>query len=61
VADFAGLLDRAGRKGWGLTLLSPNIDTSDAAGRFTGYVLAPAAQYERDSEWRPGIKIWSVT
>ncbi|MDQ0731779.1 recombinase family protein [Arthrobacter sp. B1I2] len=48
VADFAGLLDRAGRKGWGLALLSPNIDTSDAAGRFTGNVLASAAQYERE-------------
>lgn len=23
VADFAGLVDRAGRKGWGLVLLSP--------------------------------------
>lgn len=48
VADFAGLLDRARRKGWGLTLLSPNIDTSDAAGRFTANVLASAAQYERE-------------
>lgn len=48
VADFAGLLDRAGRKGWGLVLLSPNIDTSDPAGRFTANVLASAAQYERE-------------
>lgn len=48
VTDFAGLLDRAGRKGWGLVLLSPNIDTSDPAGRFTSNVLASAAQYERE-------------
>lgn len=48
VADFAGLLDRAARKGWSLVLLSPNIDTSDAAGRFTSNVLASAAQYERE-------------
>lgn len=48
VADFAGMLDRAGRKGWGLALMSPNMDTSDAAGRFTGNVLASAAQYERE-------------
>ena len=48
VADFAGLLDRAGRKGWGLVLQSPNIDTSDPAGRFTANVLASAAQYERE-------------
>jgi DNA invertase Pin-like site-specific DNA recombinase len=48
VADFAGLLDRAGRRGWGLVLLSPSIDTSDPAGRFTANVLASAAQYERE-------------
>ena len=48
VTDFAGLLDRAGQKGWGLVLLSPNIDTSDPAGRFTSNVLASAAQYERE-------------
>lgn len=48
VADFAGLLDRATKKSWGLVLLSPNIDTSDPAGRFTSNVLASAAQYERE-------------
>jgi len=48
VADFASLLDRAGKRGWGLVLLSPNIDTSDPAGRFTANVLASAAQYERE-------------
>lgn len=48
VADFAGLLDRSQKRGWGMVLLSPNIDTSDAAGRFTGNVLASAAQYERE-------------
>lgn len=48
VADFAGLLDRAARRSWGMVLLSPNIDTSDPAGRFTANVLASAAQYERE-------------
>lgn len=48
VSDFAGLLDRADRKGWGLVLQSPNIDTTDPAGRFTVNVLASAAQYERE-------------
>ncbi len=48
VSDFAGLLDRATRKGWGLVLQSPNIDTSDPAGRFTVNVLASAAQYDRE-------------
>lgn len=48
VADFAGLLDRAGCKGWGLVLLSPARDLADPAGRFTANVLASAAQYERE-------------
>lgn len=48
VADFASLLDKAGKCGWGLVLLSPNIDTSAPAGRFTGNILASAAQYERE-------------
>lgn len=48
VADFAGLLDRATKRGWGLVFQSPNIDTSDPAGRFTSNVLASAAQYERE-------------
>lgn len=48
VSDFAGLLDRSSKKGWGLALLSPNIDTGDPAGRFTANVLASAAQYERE-------------
>jgi DNA invertase Pin-like site-specific DNA recombinase len=48
VADFAGLLDRAGKRGWGLVLLSPALDLADPAGRFTANVLASAAQYERE-------------
>ncbi|MEE6294720.1 recombinase family protein [Georgenia wangjunii] len=48
VADFAALLDRAGKRGWGLVLLSPALDLADPAGRFTANVLASAAQYERE-------------
>lgn len=48
VADFAALVDRAGKRGWGLVLLSPSLDLADAAGRFTANVLASAAQYERE-------------
>lgn len=48
VADFAGLIDRAGRQGWGMVLLSPALDLADPAGRFTANVLASAAQYERE-------------
>jgi len=48
VADFAGLLARAKRRGWRIVLQSPNLDTEDAAGKFTAHVLAAAAEYERD-------------
>lgn len=48
VSDFAGLLDRAAKNSWNLLMMSPNIDTSDPAGRFTSNVLACAAQYERE-------------
>lgn len=47
VADFAGLMDRAAKRGWTLVMLSPALDTSDAAGRFTTHVLSAAAEYER--------------
>ncbi|MFC4783290.1 recombinase family protein [Nocardioides sp. MAHUQ-72] len=48
VADFAGLLNRAKKRRWRLVLLNPNLDTEDAAGKFTAHVLAAAAEYERD-------------
>ncbi|MFS0700026.1 recombinase family protein [Cellulomonas sp. 179-A 4D5 NHS] len=48
VADFAALLDRAQRRGWGVVLLSPALDLADPSGRFVANVLASAAQYERD-------------
>jgi DNA invertase Pin-like site-specific DNA recombinase len=48
VADFAGLLTRAKRRSWRVVLLSPNLDTEDASGKFTAHVLAAAAEYERD-------------
>lgn len=47
VADFATTLDRSAKKGWGLVLLSPDLDTTSAAGRFTAHVLASASEYER--------------
>lgn len=47
VADLATTLDRSARKGWGLVLLSPDLDTTTAAGRFTAHVLASALKYER--------------
>ncbi|WP_425564836.1 recombinase family protein [Pedococcus bigeumensis] len=48
VGDFAGLLARAHGRAWRLVLLSPALDTQDPAGKFTAYVLAAAAEYERD-------------
>lgn len=48
VVDFAGVLARAKRRDWQFVLLSPNLDTSDPAGKFTAHVLAAAAEYERD-------------
>jgi len=47
VADFAGLLDRAQRKGWRLVLLDTGVDTSTASGEMVSNMLASAAQYER--------------
>jgi DNA invertase Pin-like site-specific DNA recombinase len=47
VADFAGLLDRAQRKGWRLVLLDTGVDTSTASGELVSNMLASAAQYER--------------
>ncbi len=58
VADFAALLDRAGRRSWGLVLLSPALDLADPSGRFVANVLASAAQYEREligSRTREGL------
>lgn len=48
VADFATLVDRASKHRWGIVLLSPSLDLTDPAGRFTANVLASAAQYERE-------------
>lgn len=47
VSDFAGLLQRAERRGWGVAFTSSPIDTTSAAGRFSAHVLAAAAELER--------------
>ncbi len=47
VGDFAQLLDRAKRKGWGVVVLDVDVDTTRAAGEFVVNVLASAAQFER--------------
>lgn len=48
VAGLSRILARAGDHGWDVVMLSPGIDTTDPAGRFTTSILACAAQYERD-------------
>lgn len=48
VSGLAGILGRAQKHHWDVVMLSPGIDTTDAAGRFTTNILASAAQYERD-------------
>jgi DNA invertase Pin-like site-specific DNA recombinase len=47
VSDFAATLDRSARKGWGLVLLTPDLDTTSASGKFLAHVLASASEYER--------------
>lgn len=47
LADFAGLLDRAKRKGWTIAVLDADVDTATPSGEFLVNVLASAAQYER--------------
>ncbi|GAB47574.1 recombinase family protein [Mobilicoccus pelagius] len=48
VSGLARILARAQESGWEVVMLSPGIDTTDPAGRFTTNILACAAQYERD-------------
>lgn len=48
VSDFAGMLHRAGRKGWTLVVVGlGGIDTSSAEGALVSHTLSAAAQYER--------------
>jgi DNA invertase Pin-like site-specific DNA recombinase len=47
LVDFAGLMDRARRKGWSLVALDLGVDTSTPAGEMMASVLATFAQFER--------------
>ncbi|HET6873457.1 MAG TPA: recombinase family protein [Acidimicrobiales bacterium] len=45
--DFAGLMDRAQRRGWALIALDLGVDTSTAAGSMMASILATFAEFER--------------
>jgi len=45
--DFAALMDRARRGGWGLVALDLQVDTTTPGGEMMANVLAVFAQYER--------------
>jgi DNA invertase Pin-like site-specific DNA recombinase len=45
--DFAGLMERSRRNGWGIVALDLGVDTSTPAGEMMATVLATFAQFER--------------
>jgi DNA invertase Pin-like site-specific DNA recombinase len=45
--DFAGLMERARRKGWALVALDLGVDTTTPSGEMMAAVLATFAQFER--------------
>lgn len=47
VADFAGVLELAKRRGWSLVAIDLGVDTSTSAGELVANVMASVAQWER--------------
>jgi DNA invertase Pin-like site-specific DNA recombinase len=45
--DFAGLIERARKRGWSLVALDLGVDTSTPSGEMMASVLATFAQFER--------------
>lgn len=45
--DFAGLMERARRRGWAVIALDLGVDTTTAAGELVANVMASVAQWER--------------
>lgn len=45
--DFAGLMERARKRGWSLVALDLGVDTTTPAGEMLANVMASFAQYER--------------
>ena len=46
--DFAGLMARAQREGWGLVALDVNVDTTTPSGRLVANLMAVVAEWERE-------------
>ena len=47
VSDFAAMMNRATRRGWGIAFTGTSIDTTDPSGRFSAHVMVAAAEFER--------------
>ena len=47
--DFAGLMARAQRDGWGLLALDVDVDTTTPSGRLVANVMASVAEWERET------------
>ena len=47
VADFAGVLETAQRRGWSLVAIDLGVDTSTSAGELVANVMASVARWER--------------
>lgn len=48
LSDLVEILERSAENGWSLSVLRPQLDTSDAAGNFTAHLLAASVRSDRE-------------